>query len=42
MKRIYSSKGLLKMAGGGMHPPHPPWIRSWLLFIQPENLKITV
>ena len=24
MKKFYSSKALLKMAGGGMHPPHPP------------------
>ena len=28
MQNFYSSKALLKMAGGGMHPPHPPlWIR---------------
>ena len=24
MEKFYSSKALLKMAGGGMHPPHPP------------------
>ena len=24
MEKFYSSKGMLKMAGGGMHPPHPP------------------
>ena len=24
MEKIYSSKGLLKMAGGGIHPPHFP------------------
>ena len=28
MKNLYSSKALLKITGGGMHPPHsPPWIR---------------
>ena len=33
MEKIYSSKTLLKVAGGGMHtqhPPHPPSIRPWL------------
>ena len=24
MEKFYLSKALLKMAGGGMHPPHPP------------------
>ena len=24
MEKFHSSKALLKMAGGGMHPPHPP------------------
>ena len=24
MKKFYSSKPLLKLAGGGMHPQHPP------------------
>ena len=27
MKKNYASKALLKMGGGGMHPPHSPWIR---------------
>ena len=27
MKKLYLSKAFLKMAGGEMHPPHPPWIR---------------
>ena len=26
MEKYYSSKTLLKMAGGGMHPQHPPWM----------------
>ena len=26
MEKFYLSKGSLKMAGGGMHPPHPPLI----------------
>ena len=33
MEKFYSSKTLLKMAGGGMHTqhtPHPPLIRFWL------------
>ena len=33
MEKFYSSKTLLKMAGGGIHTqltPHPPWIRPWL------------
>ena len=34
MKKFYSSKTLLKMAGGGMHTQHiphiSPWIRPWL------------
>ena len=35
MEKFYSSKTLLKMAGGGMHTKHtttppPPWIRLWL------------
>ena len=24
MEKFYLSKALLKMAGGGMHPPYPP------------------
>ena len=24
IEKLYLSKALLKMAGGGMHPPHPP------------------
>ena len=24
MEKFYSSKALLKMAGGGMHTPYPP------------------
>ena len=24
MKKLYSSKTCLRMAGGGMHPSHPP------------------
>ena len=24
IEKFYSSKALLKMAGGGMHSPHPP------------------
>ena len=28
MEKFYSSKALLKMAGGGMHTPHPPPPRS--------------
>ena len=24
MEKFYSSKALLKMAGGGVHTPHPP------------------
>ena len=24
VEKLYLSKALLKMAGGGMHPPHPP------------------
>ena len=27
IEKLYLSKALLKMAGGGMHLPHPPWIR---------------
>ena len=33
MEKFYSSKALLKMAGGGMHTQHTPylqWIRPWL------------
>ena len=34
MEKFYSSKTLLKMAGGGMHNQHTththPWIRPWL------------
>ena len=32
-EKFYSSKTLLKMAGGRMHTqhtPHPPWIHPWL------------
>ena len=32
MEKFYSSKILLKMAGGGIHTqhtPHPPWIHPW-------------
>ena len=29
IEKLYLSKALLKMAGGGMHSPHPPWIRPW-------------
>ena len=25
MEKFYLSKALLKMAGGGMHPPYPPF-----------------
>ena len=28
MEKIYLSKALLKMAGEGMHPPHPPSLES--------------
>ena len=24
IEKLYLSKALLKMAGGGVHPPHPP------------------
>ena len=34
MEKFYSSKTLLKVAGGGMHTKHTPqptpWIRPWL------------
>ena len=34
MKKIYLFKALLKMAGGGMHPPHSPWIRPYVIGVQ--------
>ena len=33
MEKFYSSKTLLKLVGGGMHPPNPPsWICHWKRF----------
>ena len=31
MKKFYSSKIFLKLAGGGMHPPHPSLDPSLLM-----------
>ena len=31
IEKLYLSKALLKMAGGGMHPPHPPLALGMLL-----------
>ena len=31
IEKLYLSKALLKMAGAGMHPPHPPLVLGMLL-----------